>query len=321
MGLDGADRLAAGDDMPLRIDVPLRHDVPLRGDVPVRNDAIAGVDMTLCPPSRSHPRGCRGRPSTAAFLAPEARRVRRERASYRQDVAPSMSPRRRKHPNVCDGPAGTEPVRQAGGVTSSSTGRRGSAGECTVPIEVHRAAEDADIGSREAAMVTALTEVARTLWAELIGPLTRAQPRPAAGPACGGRLVADRRYRPPGGHVGADRRYRPPGERYPGARGRHGPPPRRRRDDPRSHPGLAAPSRCPATVRWPVCVPATCVIGDRPCSAAEGPGPPRRDPSQRQGCVPGRVCTRAMARAGAGRRLPRRVSASSGGRRARAKRA
>jgi len=51
----------------------------------------------------------------------------------------------------------------------------------------------ADVGSLVAAMVTALTEVARTLWAELISQLTQALPRPAACPACGGRLVANGR--------------------------------------------------------------------------------------------------------------------------------
>lgn len=65
--------------------------------------------------------------------------------------------------------------------------------ECTVPVEVHLAIEHADVGSLERAVTDALARVAQALWAELLGRLDEALARPAACPACGGRLVANGR--------------------------------------------------------------------------------------------------------------------------------
>lgn len=65
--------------------------------------------------------------------------------------------------------------------------------ECTVPVEVHLSLEHADVGSLERAVTAALAQVGQALWAELLGRLEGALARPAACPACGGRLVANGR--------------------------------------------------------------------------------------------------------------------------------
>jgi DNA-directed RNA polymerase subunit RPC12/RpoP len=65
--------------------------------------------------------------------------------------------------------------------------------ECTVPVEVHLATDHADVGSLERAVTEALARVGQALWAELLGRLEGALVRPAACPACGGRLVANGR--------------------------------------------------------------------------------------------------------------------------------
>ena len=65
--------------------------------------------------------------------------------------------------------------------------------ECTVPVEVHLSIEHADVGSLERAVTDALARVGQALWAEVLGRLARMLARPAACPACGGRLVANGR--------------------------------------------------------------------------------------------------------------------------------
>ena len=65
--------------------------------------------------------------------------------------------------------------------------------ECTVPVEVHLSIEHADVGSLERAVTDALARVGQALWAEVLGRLARTLARPAACPACGGRLVANGR--------------------------------------------------------------------------------------------------------------------------------
>jgi DNA-directed RNA polymerase subunit RPC12/RpoP len=69
----------------------------------------------------------------------------------------------------------------------------GSTMECTVPVEVRLASEQADVGSLERTISAALAEVGTMLWAALIERLEAALPRPVACPSCGGRLVANGR--------------------------------------------------------------------------------------------------------------------------------
>jgi hypothetical protein len=65
--------------------------------------------------------------------------------------------------------------------------------ECTVPVEVHLQLDHADVGSLERALTDALARVGQALWAGLLEQLEGALARPAACPACGGRLVANGR--------------------------------------------------------------------------------------------------------------------------------
>jgi len=65
--------------------------------------------------------------------------------------------------------------------------------ECTVPLTVRITADHADVGSLERTVTDALAEVGRALWAELIGRLEAAIPRPTGCPSCAGRLVANGR--------------------------------------------------------------------------------------------------------------------------------
>lgn len=63
--------------------------------------------------------------------------------------------------------------------------------ECTVPVEVQLASEHADIGSLERTVSAALAAVGATLWQALVAQLEASLARPAACPACGGRLKAN----------------------------------------------------------------------------------------------------------------------------------
>ena len=65
--------------------------------------------------------------------------------------------------------------------------------ESTVPLTVRMMTDHADVGSLERSVTEALAEVGRALWAELIGRLEAAIPRPADCPTCHGRLVANGR--------------------------------------------------------------------------------------------------------------------------------
>ena len=65
--------------------------------------------------------------------------------------------------------------------------------ECTVPIDVHLATEQADIGSLERTISAALVEVGVRLWQELVARLEAALPAPVGCAACGGPLKANGR--------------------------------------------------------------------------------------------------------------------------------
>jgi hypothetical protein len=65
--------------------------------------------------------------------------------------------------------------------------------ECTVPLTVRMATDQADVGSLEQVVTDALAGVGQALWAELIGRLEAALERPVQCAACGGRLVANGR--------------------------------------------------------------------------------------------------------------------------------